>query len=304
MWTGLARRCVAKWMLVGLLASACGDAPAVTVEVEGDCTVLYVGDEADAEAPPVFDSVESAPWCVGNNDGTVTADEMPAVVGAYVTYNVNAQGVAVPVDSAGQTLSGGHTWDFREAAGNLAVGVKVVDPEDYWFAPYFPGAGYASPVSLWTPGIFGIFRSEPGRILMLGLASEKPQSEPAHTLLVYDEPLVVYQFPLSLGANWQQTVTFSDAVIQGVKNAGKETYKFVVDGRGTVLLPQFSLENTLRVRLELSQSFVVSQGKPEVRHVQFFYVHECLGEVARLVSLQDPVGVELTEASEFRRLGW
>jgi len=287
-----------------LVAAGCGDAPPVTVQVEGDCAVLWVGDDMEAASPPVFDSVETASWCTGNNDGSLTADEMPAVVGANVTYNVNPPGMMVPVDSAGLAQQDGHVWDFREATTNVPVGVTVLDTANYWFAPYFPEAAYASPVSLWTPGILGVFRSEPGRILMLGLASVLPQSEPAHTLLVYDEPLVVYQFPLVLGANWQQTVTFSNAVLQGVKNAGKETYKFVVDGRGTVLLPQFSLENTLRVRLELTQTFVVSQGEPDIRHVQLFFVHECLGEVARLVSEPDPTGIEFTQASEFRRLGW
>jgi hypothetical protein len=287
-----------------LLSAACGEAPPVTVEVEGDCATLLVGDDVDATSPPVFDSVDSAPWCIGNNDGTVTAEEMPAVVGAYVTYSVNQPGSPVAVSSAGASEGGEHVWDFRNIPGSVPLGVTVVDPAGYWFAPYFPGAGYASPVSLWTPGILGVFRSEPGRIHMLGLASIVPQSDPAHTLLVYDEPLVVYQFPLVLGSHWQQTVSFSNAVIQGVKNAGKETYKFVVDGRGTVLLPQFELANTLRVRLELTQSFVVSQGKPDILHVQFFFVHECLGEVARLVSEADPVGTEITQASEFRRLGW
>ncbi|MBM4354060.1 MAG: hypothetical protein FJ109_09745 [Deltaproteobacteria bacterium] len=290
--------------VLGLIAVGCGEAPPVTVQVQGDCAVLYLGDDVDVEGPPVFDSVDGAPWCVGNNDGSLSADEMPAVVGAHVTYNVNPPGTLVPVDSKGADQEGGHVWDFRSAPDNVAVGVTVVDPSQHWFAPHFPGAAYASPVSLWSPDVLGVFRSEPGRILMLGLASVKPQSEPAHTLLVYDEPLVVYQFPLVLGANWQQTVTFSNAVLQGVKNAGKETYKFVVDGRGTVLLPQFRLENSLRVRLELTQTFVVSQGKPDVHHVQLFFVHECLGEVARIVSPPDPPGIEFSQASEFRRLGW
>jgi hypothetical protein len=296
-----------RWFLIGLIAASCADAPAVNVvATEDGCGQLFLGDEPETDVtPPFFDSLDQAETCLGNNDGTIEAAEMPTVVGAYVTYSVNGPGQSVAVSTKGATEADGYAWDFTSVPALTPVGIEVEDPADFWFAPHFPDAQYATPVSLWQTDLLGIFAGGPDTVLMLGLASrESPEETAAYTLLVYDEPLAVYRYPLTLGAKWGQTVTFSDAIIQGVKNAGSETYDFVVDGRGTVKLPSFTLANTLRVRLSLSQTFVVSQGKPTIAHTQFFFVHECLGEVARIVSAPDEANKEFTTAAEFRRLGY
>ena len=303
-----------------LLASACYEVPPVEVVPTGDgYALLLVGDATagfgeeltseggtDEVDPPDVEQAPALPveLCIGNNDGAITAAEMPTVMGAVVTYSVNQQTASPEVNVAGTTIDGGHLWDFREAPGSQPVAMTVLDPADFWFSEHFPGADYATPASLWDEDVLGIFSDGDNAALMLGLASVQGPEDPGHTLLVYDEPVAVYRFPLNVGATWQQTATFSNALLQGVKNAGKEDYKFVVDGRGTVLLPQFTLENTLRVRLESTQTFVVSQGSPDIRRVHYFYVHECLGEVARIVSMPGTSVLDFTVASEFRRLGF
>ena len=50
--------------------------------------------------------------------------------------------------------------------------------------------------------------------------------------------------------------------------------------RSQVILPDLILHNTLRVTLRLRRTLVVG----DVQQVTHVFVHECLGEVARIVS--------------------
>jgi len=297
-------------LLVALLGAGffggCGEAPPIEVLVAGDCVLgVALGDGEEVAAPPWYD-LDEAPACIGNNDGTITAEEMPAVIGGVVTYSVNDPAGEVAVSTLGKASGGGGwEWDFSPVGPLYPVAVTVSDPGDYWFAPHFPDSRYAAPLSLWEPELLALFKEAPGAVQMVGLASAQgPDQRPDYTLLVYDEPVEVYRFPLTVGTAWKQKATFSGAVLKGVKNAGTEEYSFIVDGRGTVRLPQFELANTLRLRLEVKQSFVISQGSPEIRHRRFFFVHECLGEVARIVSRPGELESEFGAAAEFRRLGW
>jgi hypothetical protein len=329
-WVG--RRTVSAWLiclpflllLLLLLSAACDDydVPNVTVKETGDGYArLLVGDrrpdsvaEPDwattgpdlaAETPgePGID-LEDMPICIGNNDGSIEAGEMPTVVGACVTYSVNQEGAETAVKTTGEMVDGKWTWDFRGIPGLAAASVLVHSPKEFWFAKYFPTGDYATPVSLWDDDVMGVLEQGEGEVRLLGLASATPEEDPHHTLMIYDQPVVVYKFPLSPGVSWTQKGTFSNALLKGVKNAGEEVFKFVVDGRGTVVLPQFTLENTLRLRLEHTSTLVVSAGKPSVKQIQYSFVHECIGEAARILSLADEPATEFEHAAEFRRLGY
>jgi len=72
-----------------------------------------------------------------------------------------------------------------------------------------------------------------------------------------------------------------------------------VDQRGTLDLPYLSLHNTLRLRVELTQSL---PGGQTIHRFQLLYVHECYGELGRIVSLDNELDPNFTTASEFRRL--
>jgi hypothetical protein len=295
-----------RWTTIipAVLAIACGD-PEIYVEHcgEGCDAIIHVGEE-DAAAQEVVprDDIDPAMLCIPNNDGTITAAEMPVVVNAVASYLVNAQGTEVPVNVAGAAKGAGWSWDFEEGPEAVHAALKVEPPEGFWFSDQFPDADYVSPFTPWDTDLLAAFRAAPGRTEMLGIAS-RHKDGPAFTLVVYDDPVVLYQFPLELGNQWVSEVSFSDATLQGVKNAGTERYEFAVDGRGTLRLPQFTLENTLRIRLDLTQTFVVSDGEPAVRHIWYLYVHECLGEVARIVSLPGEDSGNFETAAEFRRLG-
>lgn len=270
---------------------------------EGCDAALYVEEwDVFPEGPDVFGSIESAAVCIPNNDGIIEADEMPVVIGAVVAQRVNRPNQPASVDPVGFAGDEGWLWDFsRKDPGEVVTWLEVTSPEGTWFAPYFPEATNTAPISPLDPEILGVYRTGDGEVALLGLASVDGDASD-RTLLVYDDPVILYQFPLVPGKTWSQTVTFSDALLKGVKNAGKEEYLFAVDARGGVQLPQFSLDNALRFRMRVRQSFVVGQTSPFVETIYYFWVSECLGEVARMISLPGETDLGFSTAKEYRRL--
>ncbi len=302
------KRLLGRIVVMGLLAVSCGEEPDIQVIAYEDSGSFSGVDWDDVYSQPgpssnVYHGVTAAPTCIGNNDGIVEASEMPTVIGAVASYRVNPYNTSVPVSLTGVEDGSQYVWDYSNPPQLTPTHFKVESLQNQWFAGHFPEGQYVTPLSLWDPNILGVYRNEGDTVMLLGIASATSPADPDFTLLVYDAPLVVFRFPLDVGATWEQTVTFSDATLKGVKNAGEETYRFVVDGRGRVELPQFSFDNVLRVRLKLTQRFVVSDGSPDISHIQYFFVHECVGEVARIVSHANETDNNFTAASEFRYLG-
>lgn len=290
-------------IIAALIVVAACDDPAIHVETPCEtCDVIvHVGDwDATGTGPEVW-TPNTDKMCIPNNDGVITAAEMPVVVGAVVGQELNTPDQPAPVDPIGHQEGDGWVWDFRDPVpGDVHRWLKVLDPADSWYAEFFPGATNSAAISPLDPSILGVYRSGDGIVELLGLASM--EEGPGRTLMVYDDPVVLYRFPLEPGKTWSQSVSFSDAELRGVKNAGTEDYLFAVDGRGTVHLPQMTLHNTLRVRMKLRQTFVVSQGTPTMERVYLFWVHECLGEVARMISGPGTTDANFTEAAEYRRI--
>ena len=266
-----------------------------------DTTVVW----PDTQQPPPTDTGGIDPsMCPANNDGQIEMAEMPIVPGVVVSYMSNALGQTVAVNPAGTATDSGVLWDFVDGPADVVAALDIVAVSGAWFYPHFPSGTYATPVLLTDLDELAVFQVTDSTIEMLGLVSRHELPDNQLTLLVYDTPVVVYRFPIRLGQSWEQQVEFRDARLKGIKNAGRETYTFSVDAVGTLQLPQFGFENTLRVRLELTQMLAVSQGSNIIQTVRYFYVHECAGEVARIVGLPGHTELDFTTASEFRRLGF
>jgi len=253
--------------------------------------------------PEVHDTGElPLPWaCEGDHDGTIVASELAAVPGLSVPYLVNAPGTTAAVDPAGSEVDGELTWDFT-GGPEVPVDLDVVEPADAWFAEHFPAASHAAPMFAHATDLLGVFASSDSSVDLLGLVSRDPAPAVGRTLVVYDTAVPVMRFPLSVGSTWSADTTFSDADILGVKNAGEEHYAFEVDAAGTALLPGFTIDQTLRLQVELEQTFAISVGPPTVSTLQVLFVRECVGELARMVSLPDEDDPSFSLASEFRRL--
>jgi hypothetical protein len=251
-----------------------------------------VGPDAAADAaPPLPDAM---PVCQGNNDGVITAGEMPMVSGITVDYLVNAPGTGVAVQPAGTVDGGGNrVWDFSDTSGEVfAVSLEPIWGR--WFESDFADAHY---VARLAPGsaVLGVYRATAEAIWLLGFAS--PQAD--QTLAVYDDPVPLIRFPISQGQSWAVVAHITDAVYDGQPFASTDTYNISVDQRGTLELPYLSLHNTLRLRVELTQSL---PGGQTIHRIQLLYLHECYGELGRIVSLDNELDPNFTQATEFRRL--
>ena len=135
-----------------------------------------------------------------------------------------------------------------------------------------------------------------------GAASSEPNPDEGRTLIIYDAPAPLYAFPLALGTRTQATVRATNATLVGLPVALDDAYDVEVTDIGTVILPDLVLENTLRVTVRLERTLVVG----DIRQVTHIFVHECLGEVARVISegvpLSQSLGDEFETASQVWRL--
>ncbi len=255
--------------------------------------------------PVIEETGDTTDWiydCDGDNDGIIQADELPWATGLAVPYIANAADSTVEVQPAGEQVDGVTTWDFTDTPDDLAVELDLVDPDGRWFADHFPTASYAAPLFAQELDILAVFAVHDDRLEMLGLASREESPAEGQTLLVYEEPVKVYRFPLELGSTWTATSSFRDATLYGVTNAGDEEYGFEVDAIGTLQLPGFTMENTLRLRVDVSQTFAVTSGENPVLSVRHLYLRECFGELARITSVAGETDPDFEIASELRVL--
>ncbi len=251
----------------------------------------------DAQYAPPF----AAPSCRPNDDGVIVKDELPFVTGATARVRVATGPVAV--DVIGEDIDGVRTWDFsRPDPETEPVGALMLAPiDDQWFASSFPNADYAGPL---VPGgaLIGPLVVDDDGVHLLGAASSEPDPPEGRTLVVYDDRVTLYPFPIEENASIRTAATASNAKLFGLPTALTDDYDVEVTGRGTMILPDLVLDNTLRVTIRLERTLLAG----DARQVTQVYVHECLGEVARVVSpsvpLADEIPDDFTTASEIRRL--
>jgi hypothetical protein len=230
--------------------------------------------------------------CSAELDGIMTADEMPVVTGLEVRYVRNLPGERVEVDVEGELASdGGRLWDFSDGPADVGATLVLEHPADLTSPERFSDATYAAPMLVESADLLGWFRLDGGdetTLSMLGMATTEAVPPASRTEVVYDEPLVLYRFPFTVGDTWSQTVTYRDAVAFGIPNQGVEVYEFEVDGRGTVRLPGgVEVSDVLRVRVQVDQTLAVAAGEHTRTYHQMLWVRPCFGELARVVS-DDP----------------
>ncbi len=266
-------------LLLALLVSGCG------TSVPAD----------DPGEPPL-------PECTADLDGVMTLDEMPVVTGLEVRYARNTPGEPVEVDVDGELATdGGRLWDFSDGPADVGATLVLQDPAELSGAGLFPDATYAAPMLVESPDLLGWFRLDDGdepTLSMLGMATRDEVDPASRTVVVYDEPLVLYRYPFGVGDAWEQTVTYRDALAYGIPNQGSEHYRFDVDAHGTVRLPGgVEVSDVLRVRVQVVQTLALAAGQHTQTFHQLIWVRPCFGELARVVGT-DP---EFSTADELRR---
>lgn len=246
--------------------------------------------------------------CQGDGDGRITFDEFVAdpTLGIRARYTVNAAGSMVAVPSATAA------WDFTGTTpSDVTWEIGIQAPADAWFADLFPEATYYVGLDA-AEETYGIYRVDTAaeRLLLLGMATATPHGG----YLVYAEPVVVFEFPLTLDRTWDNVAVEAEGTWEGTTYpadygaAGvvtlEHTYRFQVDATGTAEVPLGTFE-ALRVRLDQSLSAVNSWSGPFATEtmITYFYVAECTGLVARIRSTEGERDPAFTQGSEYLRLG-
>jgi hypothetical protein len=256
--------------------------------------------------PPPHGSYEAgAPQalpCVPNLDGKIDANELVPQIGIAATYLVSPAGKERQVDVAGQTTPDGKlVWRFAvDYADDGVARLSAQRLEGKWYAASFAGLADAFVTPIDAGGrTEGVYTHRPEGFFLHGVASASPDG-PDKTLLVYTAPVILYKFPITVGASWTSTGEVKNGTFRGLPYAGRDTYEVKVDASGRLELPDFTLTQVLRVRTKVTVEPSAGQ-KTTQRQVSFLF--ECLGEATRATSKLDEPEENFTAAAELRRLG-
>jgi hypothetical protein len=239
--------------------------------------------------------------CVPNLDGQIEASELQAVLDTPVKYLVSQPGETRPVDVAGTVDAAGHrVWDWSApAASDALLTLTATALTGTWYAASFPAGQFTTPLDA-AGTTAAVYRQDSDALYLLGMASTDPAPATGKTLIVYSQPVVLYRFPLTVGAQWVSVGDVANATFRGLPYAGRDTYEVAVDAAGQLELPDLGFTQVLRVRTKVTAS--PAAGIPVTRY-QVSFLFECFGEVARATSRDDETNPDFTVAAEVRRFG-
>lgn len=248
------------------------------------------------------------PACAPNLDGRIDAEELPFVIGATARVRVAAN---VAVDVAGAPgQSSARVWDLtRPDPADEALGLLTTEPmAGQWFQAEFPSAQLAGPLVPSADGkstLLGPIVVDEDGVKLLGSASRDESPEEGQTFLKYDEPVLLYPFPLALGVHAETVAVALDGRARGIPLAIEDRFTVDVTAHGEVRLPDLILDDALRVTIRLQRVPVAGFAVQQVTHV---FLNECVGEVARMVSpfvlLSDELPDDFDTAAEVWRLSF
>ncbi len=238
--------------------------------------------------------------CLPDNDGAIQASELPFAPGLTAAYRANPPGTLVGLDPAGRQVEGKLEWDFSSTAGNIYP-VTTEPLAGKWFAGHFPTGDLATGVTV-SGDLYQVLQLQPDRVLLLGLASRTPDTQPGYTLIVYDPPVVAMRYPLQQGLRFTSTgTTRAGATLKGLAVHMVDTYEVAIRTEGVVRLPNLRLHRALLVETTVT-SKTVGGVSAVTRQLQWFA--ECYGEVVRAISQTNEPQALFTTASELRRLSF
>ncbi|HEX9102738.1 MAG TPA: hypothetical protein VF997_11065, partial [Polyangia bacterium] len=207
--------------------------PLAGADLSGVVADLGAGGDLATPIPDGWNPDALAASCSFNGDGTITRSEETFMVGLGALFAVNAAGTTVPVNNVPQN----GTWDFSAPVSSEAKQFdQLVDPSGQWWAGDFATATYGERIDDGQQA-YGVFRVSATKLEMLGVVSE--QNTFNRTELTYATPIVVLQFPLSVGTTWTSESDVSGTA-SGVVFFAHEKYVFSVGERGTTRVPAAS----------------------------------------------------------------
>lgn len=265
-------------------------------------SLLACGDNRTIVPKEAYQAGSVAPLtCVPNLDGKIEGDELQAALDTPVHYVVSPNGVSRPVSLSGEVnAQGQREWDLAtDYADDRVATLSASALSGKWFATSFPDGQFVSPLDLGGTTL-GVYQHDGAHLLLLGYASSEENPSLGQTRVVYSPPVVVYNFPLEVGAEWVSVGQVANGVIRGLPYAGRDTYQSKVEAAGVLDLPDVSFTQALRVRTTTTIEPAV--GNVIVRR-QSGWVFECFGEVARATATDGETNDDFTTTAELRRLG-
>jgi hypothetical protein len=202
---------------------------------------------------------------------------------------------------AGTTYANGKlVWDWSvDLADDRVATLSASTLDGKWYASSFPTGQFVVPFDAGDT-VEAVYTHDTQAMSLLGLASIQSLPPEGKTLLVYDQPIALFKFPMAPGAAWSSTGKVANATLRGLPYAGQDTYDTKVDAAGTVLLHDFTFTQALRVRTKVTVAPVVGATTTEL---QVSFLFECFGEVARATSALNETKEDFATAAEERRLG-
>ncbi|MFB6373913.1 MAG: hypothetical protein ABEN55_12565 [Bradymonadaceae bacterium] len=257
------------------------------------------GDDTDYEPYERPDPVTLE--CAPDTNEKITADELDPALGVEANYLVSPAGKKRRVDLAGEPAGDGERrWDWSQTReDDRSIGIAAESVSDQWYADSFPNGEFVLPIDL-SGATEGIYRVTDEVMLLLGIASSKKSPANGKTLLVYNEPVPVYQFPVETGDQWVATGEVDNGTLRGTPYAGRDTYRVKVRAMGEMKLPNLTFEQVHRVDTQVT---VEPAAGKSVSRRQVSFVAECFGEVARATSPNGVTKKNFEQAAEVRRLG-
>ncbi len=239
--------------------------------------------------------------CVPNLDDQIDANELQAAIGVPASFLVNPAGEERTVNLTGtEAADGSPIWDFSQdfASDGQAI-IQASAVADKWYATSFPEGEFAAPVDA-AGSLEGVYKHTTEALYLLGVASREEKPKKGKTLLVYDQPIALYEFPLVAGKHWVASGEVTNGLTYGLPYAGKDTYDVTVGDTGRLELFDYIFEQVHRVKLHIVQEPAVG-ASISTRETQFLF--ECFGEVARATSQPGEDKDDFKTAAEVRRLG-
>lgn len=252
--------------------------------------------ERDPYAPPEQEPLA----CLPDLDGRIEAAELGAALGIPVHYLVSPAGEEREVDLVGKDDAGDRVWDWSVDLEDDQLAELRAEPLDgRWYAGSFASGSFVTPLDL-AGSVEAVYAEDEEALWLLGVASAEEDPPEGRTLLVYDEPVATFQFPLAPGSEWVAVGQIRNGTLRGLPYSGRDVYEVADDASGTMALPDLTFTQAHRVRTHVTVAPTVGQS---VSRRQVSFLFECFGEVARATSRDDEPEEDFTTATEVRRLG-
>lgn len=154
----------------------------------------------------------------------------------------------------------GVTWDFSDLTSNQELSLELEAPDDIPGFDLVPNAthGISSPST--GEFIFYEINESAMRTLLVKLVPPQQDLE-----LLFDPPRINYIFPLEYNNTYSEPYARATDLGNNITNIEEGTITGTVDGYGTLILPDGTYENVLRVVLESTGTVNVVVGADTIQ---------------------------------------